>query len=288
MAFTHLVTPEETLASIAERFYGDIKNERFLAAANRLNAEGGSPIVPGMRLEVPAPSYYRVQTGDTWKSLAQRFLGSHHRADFLATTNHSKLWEATEVGAEILIPYNLRIIVSRWDNLVTLSQRFWNNKRRAWKLGLYNKIKKVRHRDTLLIPLTQITLTEAGKKAALISAQLDRSKGFGSIRELQQRVRLDLPKLMESMKTGSFVDVVAQSNRFLASGILTQTQESLIQRQLVDAYAALGADDMAKTACSAWQRLSPDQQLPHQSVSPKIRQLCPQTANSPEASSHSN
>ena len=52
--FTHVVRDDDTLASIAERYYGKIQYERILVAANLLDLEGGSSIVRGMRLEVPA------------------------------------------------------------------------------------------------------------------------------------------------------------------------------------------------------------------------------------------
>jgi hypothetical protein len=41
------------LAQIAERSYGRVEMEQLLVAANGLDAGGGIPIVPGMRLEVP-------------------------------------------------------------------------------------------------------------------------------------------------------------------------------------------------------------------------------------------
>ena len=68
-AFTHIVADKDTLASIAERYYGRIQFEKLLVAANDLDARGGSPIVRGMRLEVPALGHRVVRNpadiGDT-------------------------------------------------------------------------------------------------------------------------------------------------------------------------------------------------------------------------------
>ncbi len=58
-AFTHIVNPGETLAQIADRLYGNAKLESVLVGANALDVQGGTVIVPGMRLEVPAPIAYR-------------------------------------------------------------------------------------------------------------------------------------------------------------------------------------------------------------------------------------
>ena len=64
-AFTVIVSPGDTLASLAERYYGRIQQERLLVAANFLDARGGTPIVPGMRLEVPALGHHRIARGET-------------------------------------------------------------------------------------------------------------------------------------------------------------------------------------------------------------------------------
>src|SRR5688572_6810475 len=83
-AFPHVVAPGETLASIAERYYGRIQQERLLVAANFLDARGGTPIVRGMRLEVPALGHRRIVSGDSWEALAAELLGAPSRADVLS------------------------------------------------------------------------------------------------------------------------------------------------------------------------------------------------------------
>src|SRR5499426_3560429 len=78
-AFTHTVQKNETLAQIAERTYGRIQYEKILVAANALDAQGGSPIVAGQRLEIPALDHYRINAGDTWQGLAKQLLGDPDR-----------------------------------------------------------------------------------------------------------------------------------------------------------------------------------------------------------------
>ncbi|MEJ7732892.1 MAG: LysM peptidoglycan-binding domain-containing protein, partial [Polyangiaceae bacterium] len=58
--FPRVVQKGETLARIAERMYGKIEMEQLLVAANGLDGAGAAPVVPGMRLEVPAVSHYRA------------------------------------------------------------------------------------------------------------------------------------------------------------------------------------------------------------------------------------
>ncbi len=64
-----------------------------------------------MQLEVPAVSYRRVSRGETWESLAAETLGLPRRSDVLALANDSMPWLFPEEGAEIVVPYNLRVVV---------------------------------------------------------------------------------------------------------------------------------------------------------------------------------
>jgi len=83
-AFTHVVVQGDTLASIAEKYYGKIQYEKFLVDANLLGLEGGSPIVKGMRLEVPSVGHRTVKHGDTWEALSAELLGAGNRQRFPA------------------------------------------------------------------------------------------------------------------------------------------------------------------------------------------------------------
>src|SRR5258708_2113779 len=93
-AFSHIVKPRETLAQIAERIYGDARFEAVLVGANALDAQGGTIIAPGMRLDVPAPGHHTVMQGETWADLSLSWLGTNDiaRADLLARSNKGVTW----------------------------------------------------------------------------------------------------------------------------------------------------------------------------------------------------
>ncbi|HEY4106189.1 MAG TPA: LysM domain-containing protein, partial [Polyangiaceae bacterium] len=121
-AFTHVVVQGDTLASIAEKYYGKIQYEKFLVDANLLGIEGGSPIVKGMRLEVPSVGHRTVKHGDTWETLAAELLGAANRSDVLSIANGSNPWLTPEEGAELIVPYNLRVLVQgNNETLVTIA-----------------------------------------------------------------------------------------------------------------------------------------------------------------------
>ena len=82
-SFPYVVKKGETLADIATRFYGRVELERVLVPANALDVQNGAAIVPGMRLEIPTVEHHVVVPGDSWDTLADRYLGGRRRAEAL-------------------------------------------------------------------------------------------------------------------------------------------------------------------------------------------------------------
>jgi phage tail protein X len=275
-AFTHIVTEKDTLASIAERYYGRIQFEKLLVAANDLDARGGSPIVRGMRLEVPALGHRVVKQGETWDSLASELLGSPKRSDVLSMANDSSPWLTPEEGAEIIVPFNLRVLADQGDTLITIAYRFYGDMNRAWVLDRYNLLDghKLQPGDVVLVPLRELPLTDAGKQAARASASAACSQAHGETRSVQKKVAQELPALLADIRSGRYVDAVARGTRFLASAELSEPQVALVQRQLLEAYVALEAPGLASAACSEWLKRSPGTALSPVELSPKILAVC--------------
>jgi phage tail protein X len=275
-AFTHIVEEKDTLASIAERYYGRIQFEKLLVAANDLDARGGSPIVRGMRLEVPALGHRVVRQGETWDSLANELLGSPKRSDVLAIANDSSPWLTPEEGAEISVPFNLRVLADANDTLITIAYRFYGDMNRAWVLDRYNGLdgRKLVPGDVVLVPLTDLPLTDAGKQAARAAAGATCSEAQGQTRAVQKKVAQELPALLADVRGGRYVDAVTRGTRFLASAELSEPQIALVQRQLLEAYVALEAPGLAAAACAEWLKRSPGMTLSPVELSPKILAAC--------------
>ena len=275
-AIVHVVREGETLASIAERYYGRIQHEKVLVAANGLDHMGGSPIVPGMRLEVPALGHRRVSRGDTWASLAMNLLGSEHRADALAQANGSKPWLTPEEGALIQVPYNLRLLTSGTDNIINIAYKFLGNSTKAWSLDHYNRLngRALQRGDVLLVPLVDLPLTEAGKQAAELSAREMLSEASGPKRDAQLKVEAELPALIADVRGGRYVDAISRGNRFLVAGQLSHPGLAVVHRQLLEAYVAMNAAGLATAACDAWRKFDPQAALNPVLLSPKIIEAC--------------
>jgi hypothetical protein len=274
-AFTHIVQKTETLAQIAERTYGRIQFESILVAANALESQGGSPIVPGQRLEIPALDHRIVNAGDTWPALALALLGDADRATVFARANGTMPWIPPPEGAEIVVPYNLRYIASEKDNIVTIAQKF-TEKEKAWMLDQYNKLKgqPIRRGDEVLIPLVDLPLTPAGRAEAAAADAAARTQAHGLTREVQRKVDLDMPVLLADVRGGRYVDAVTLGVKLLALGELTKAQLGLIQRQLTEACAALDAQGLAAAACASWRENDPKARLDPIMLSPKIMGAC--------------
>lgn len=275
-AFTHVVQDKDTLASIAERYYGRIQFEKLLVAANDLDARGGSPIVRGMRLEVPALGHRVVRQGETWDSLAAELLGSPKRSDVLSMANDSSPWLTPEEGLEIVVPFNLRVLPDQGDTLVTIAYRFYGDMNRAWVLDHYNQLngRKLQPGDVVLVPLTELPLTDVGKQAARASAGAACSQALGETRAAQKKVAQELPALLSDVRSGRYVDAVARGTRFLTSADLSEPQVALVHRQLLEAYVALDAPGLAAAACAEWLKRSPAAHLSPVELSPKIMAAC--------------
>ena len=278
-AFTHVVSPGETLAQMAIKFYGSARFETALVGANALDAHGGSAIVSGQPLEIPAPSHHRVVQNETWAELARLYLGDPRRAETLARANGGVSWVQPVAGQEIEVPAIVAHIAAESETMTVLAQRYLGDMNKAWELDAYNGRKgdqKLLRGDIVLVPLLDVALTEEGKKAARLAADRIRTEGSGKAYEAQRRAESDIPPVLADVRAGRYLDAVSKGNRLLGSGELTRPQLATIHRALVDAYVALDAHGLAAGACAAWRaHANPaETTLDARTVSPKVRAAC--------------
>jgi phage tail protein X len=266
--FVHIVRPGETLASIAQSYYGNPKRENVLVAENGLTDQGGSAIVEGMRLVLPTVHYYRVKAGDTWRALAERYYGDAARAPVLIKANSAKPGSAPDEGAELLIPYPVRHVLKQAESLLSVAEQYYPNREdqrlfRSFNLG---KGRLVRG-HILLVPLFDLVLSDEGK-ARLEAAGTHVESG--ETRSAQAQIDHQLPLLRAAVQEGRFVEAVTLGNQLLGSGQLTGYQEISIQRELATAYLALSREDLAVQAFSKALEKQPDLELDSVRTSPRV------------------
>lgn len=280
-AFVHVVTHGETLAQLAMRVYGTPRFETALVGANALDSHGGSAVVAGQPLEVPAPGHARVKDGDTWPELARVHLGDARRAETLARANGGVSWVPPAEGQEIEIPAVVAHIVSDGETMSTLAARYLGDLNRGWELEAYNNRltdggpSHLARGDVVLVPLLELSLTAEGKREARAAANRTLSEGGGQAFEAQRRAGAEIPPILADLRAGRYVDVVAKANRLLGSGELSHPQLAAVNRALVEAYVALEAPGLAAGACAAWkENLLEPLRLSPRTTSPKVRAAC--------------
>jgi LysM repeat protein len=266
----HIVRPGETLASIAELYYGDARRESVLVAENGLTSEGGSSIVVGLRLSIPTVSYHKVQEGETWPVLAARFYGDPARAFALIEANRGSSGEQPDPGAELLIPYPVRHVASQSDSLRKLSKTYYGLNKEQKIIRRFNQLKHnwLGRGQLLLLPIDDLVLSEKGKAVAEAS-RASAAEG-GDVRKKQEAIDAQLPELREHVKRGRYADAVAMANRLLGGGDITAGQTVTIQRELGTALVALGREDLAQQAFAAMLVEQPFMELDTVRTSPKV------------------
>jgi LysM repeat protein len=276
-AFTHIVKPGETLAQIAERMYGSPKLEVALVGANALDVQGGAVIVPGMRLEVPAPGHRTILPGETWADLALVWLGSSDiaRAELLALSNRGVPWVPPTEGQEIEIPAVVTYIAGESETVNSIAARFWGDPNRGWELNPYNRRDGVvvKRGEVVLIPMPHLKLTDAGQAEARAAVERDATVAVAAL-EKQRKADADLPQLLSDVRYGRYGEAVARGNRILGGGSLTRLQLAMVHRSLLEAYVAIDALAAATAACAAWRSNDPNATTDPVRVSPKIIAAC--------------
>jgi LysM repeat protein len=163
--FVHVVRPGETLASVAQRYYGDTRKESVLVADNGLTAQGGAAIVVGMRLGIPHVSYHRVRDGETWSELATMFYGDPRRAFVLVEANGGSAGEPPDVGAELLVPYPVRHVAAQNETITRVASQYYGGKDHVRRLRRFNNVRgnRLSRGQVVLVPLTDLELSEEGR-----------------------------------------------------------------------------------------------------------------------------
>lgn len=269
----HIVREGETLASIAQQYYGDPKRESVLVAENGLMAQGGAAIVVGLRLVVPTVEYYRVGEGDNWRSLAERFYGVARPsavAAILRANKGSHPGRNPAPGAQLLIPYPVRHVAGQNETVVTVSELYFDDRRHIRTIRDFNGLRgnRLQRGDMLLIPMGDLTLSEAGRQR--VEQATGQRRETGDVREVQSEIDAQLPLLREHVKRGRFEEAVALGNWLLGHGEITGNQELTIQRELGTAYVALEREDLAVEAFSRALSRQPDLELDSAKTSPRV------------------
>lgn len=277
-AFPHVVRKGETLAAIAERYYGKIQFERVLALENQLEVLGPSALTPGFLLEVPTLRYHRVARDETWEGIATAYLGAPNRGAFVAQSNGVEPWIPPELGRVLAIPHQLALPLRGGESLATLAYRYLSSTKEAYRLAVYNGLQgeKLERGGLLFVPLSDLPLTPEGERArrayadSLVPPTESDPRVEGAAHEVVLR------EVHRDVLGGRYVQSVARGERLLAQRALPDAARAKLSRDLLTAYVALEQRALALTACQEMRRLAPSLVLDEITTSPKELALCPE------------
>lgn len=266
-SYVHIVRGDETLASIAERYYGSARREKVLVMENGLHVDGAT-ICVGMRLHLPTVTYHRVAGNETWNSIAARYYGEARRAHELISANPAERG-AADPGAVIVIPYPLRHIASQVESLTEIARHYYDDPAAAVRLRQFNNIRgdRVERGQVILVPLRDLTLSSEGRRLVAEDAASAETR---QTRELQERIDAELPALGEHNRRGRYLEALAHAHRLLGSGVLTQRQEVVVLDELATAYVALERRDLAVACFARVLELQPDFSKDAVRTSPRV------------------
>lgn len=263
----HVVREGETLASIAERYYGSARREKVLVMDNGLHFEGGIPIVPGMRLHIPSVTYHRVAQGETWNVLALRYFGDARRAAELIAVNRAPS-RAPDPGAVIVIPYPLRHIVTQPEDLEDIARLYYDDAEKVAALRRFNGLRggvRLERGQVVLVPLATLTLRAEERAEGAAATESPRQ-----VRDEQERIASELPTLREHLRRGRYLEAVALGQRWLGGGVVTQNLRVDILRELATAYVALDRADLAAQLFGEILAIDADFSLDARRTSPRV------------------
>jgi LysM repeat protein len=267
--YTHAVQEGDTLASIAQRYYGDPTREAVLREANRMKGPGLNGLVPGSWIFIPMVTFYRVGTDETWKSIAVRLYGKEARTETLVEANNGNRRVEPDEGAELLVPYPLRHVVGPGETLTKIAGMYMPDSPLSLKrLRRFNAGARIERGQVVLVPLFDLRL--AGEGRAEASDAFTRAAGGGATQAAQDEVETSLPELIRQVQEAEFAEAVSLGNRLLGTQSLTSTQVVTIQKELAVAYVALERTDLAEASFRAALALQPNLELDTVRTSPRV------------------
>lgn len=267
--YTHAIQEGDTLASVAQRYYGDPTREAVLSEANRMKGPDTNGLVLGSWIFIPLVTFCRVNKDETWKSIATRLYGRETRAATLVEANNGNRRVEPDEGAELLVPYPLRHFVRPGETLAKIAKIYMPDTPLSLKrLRRFNAGARIERGQVVLVPLFDLRL--AGEGRAEASDAFTRAAGAGAAKEAQDEVESSLPRLIEQVHKAEFAEAVSLGNRLLGANSLTSTQVVTIQKELAVAYVALERIDLAEASFRSALALQPNFELDTVRTSPRV------------------
>lgn len=271
-AYIHVARDGETLEQLANFYYGTPDKAIVIRAANGFMHPDDGSVLQGERIEIPGVTYHKVSPEEDWYTLANLYLGSSNRANFLAELNSRSIEASLAAGQIVKIPYQLLYIFAPDETLKSVTKLFMGPDIRANWLRDYNlkRKKKFGRGDAILVPLINVEYTDTAKKE--IESKQPR-KVSKEDKEAQIRAAAQIATLRQSYSIGKYLEIVVTSQKLLSNPRLTNPQKIGVYKYLAFAYVAFDEIPLASDSFRKALELQPSMELSPITVSPKILQV---------------
>jgi len=193
----------DTLDVLAAEFYADRDDAIFIMAENHMKK--ARPLNPGERIRIPISKDIRTEKGDTFESLAQKYLGDAKRAPFLADYNHRSVEDSLATGSELTIPFHVTHTAQGTETLAAISTMYFGNAKHADEIARYNGFDRtsIDKGEQIDIPVLSVRVRDV-KLPALDADSLARDKERREVTALAQTA---VPSARTAWQLGDFARV---------------------------------------------------------------------------------
>jgi LysM repeat protein len=193
----------DTLELIAAEFYGDRTKAVFVMVENKLTH--ARPLKPGEKLRIPVSRDVTSAAGDTFKSLAETYLGNPGRGRFLAEFNGLPPDDGLPAGTLITIPFTIVHAAQATESISDIAKAYFGDGKNTELLRRYNFLEKaaIDKGEQLIVPVYHVRLSAAKMPALDAESKARRDHR----REASGRVARALPAARQAWKDGDFAGV---------------------------------------------------------------------------------
>ncbi len=264
---SYRVRPKDSLELIAAEFYGDRNKAIFIMVANKIVHP--RPLRPGERLRIPVSRQVITSPGDTFESLAERYLGNKQRGPFLAEFNGLPADDSLASGTTISIPFTVTHTANANESIASIAAAYFGDSKNAGMIRRFNFLDKdtLEKGEQLVVPIFNVRLSASKMPTIDGDAKARRDRQ----RLAQGRAAKALPEAMQAWRAGDYA---------AAKAALAEVEldiDYLDTAQVLDVGVLLGALYVAssdtKPALEAFKRVlqrKPTHALSPYYFSPKI------------------
>jgi LysM repeat protein len=135
---TYRAGKKDSLDLISAEYYGERSYVVFIVTENKLK----KGLQPYQRLRIPVTKEITTVKGDTFASLAEKYLGDIKREQFLADYNKLPVDASLATGTPLTIPFHVTYVSENGESVGAVALKFYGDSKQADLLKRYNFLEK--------------------------------------------------------------------------------------------------------------------------------------------------